>query len=125
MTQQQEQRLLHALRALAEDARANEMAELPAAWARSTQFYAASRVCASDEERFLALYNGLGVLLGFDAAKSAVEQTLGGAEEALRAVRSEGDCDEGSESFRYSGEQLDALAAVLRRALFSARHREA
>lgn len=120
MTEQQTRRLLPALRALAEDIRAEELAELPPAWAKAVLFYAASRGNVPEEERFLALYNGLGTLLGYAAAKAAVEQTVGSAEEALRAVHGEGDCEGGAAlRFRCGGAQLDALAALLRKALLA------
>lgn len=119
MTEQQTRRLLPALRALAEDIRAEELAELPPAWAKAVLFYAASRGTVPEEERFLALYNGLGTLLGYAAAKAAVEQTVGSAEEALRAVHGEGDCEGTALRFRCGGAQLDALAALLRKALLA------
>lgn len=119
MTEQQTRRLLPALRALAEDIRAEELAELPPAWAKAVLFYAASRGNVPEEERFLALYNGLGTLLGYAAAKAAVEQTVGSAEEALRAVHGEDDCEGAALRFRCGGAQLDALAALLRKALLA------
>lgn len=119
MTEQQTRRLLPALRALAEDIRAEELAELPPAWAKAVLFYAASRGTVPEEERFLALYNGLGTLLGYAAAKAAVEQTVGSAEEALRAVHGEGDCEGAALHFRCGGAQLDVLAALLRKALLA------
>lgn len=119
MTEQQARRLLPAIRALAEDIRAEELAELPPAWARAVQFYAAAREGASDEERLLALYNGFGALQGFDAARSAVEKTIGDAEAALRAVRGEGDCESAPSHLRCGEEQLAALTALLRKALLA------
>ena len=119
MTEQQTGRLVPALRALAEDIRAEELAELPPAWAKAVLFYAASRGNVPEEERFLALYNGLGTLLGYTAAKAAVEQTVGSAEEVLRTVHGEGDCEGAPPRFHCGGTQLDALAALLRKALLA------
>lgn len=119
MTERQAWRLLPAIRALAEDVRAEELEELPPAWAKAAQFYEEARRSASEEERFLALYNGLGVLRGYDAARSAVEKTVGDAETALRAVRGEGDCEHASSRLCCGEEQLAALAALLRKALLA------
>lgn len=119
MTEQQARRMLPVIRALAEDVRAEELEDLPPVWAKAARFYEEARRGTSDEERLLALYNGLGVLRGFDAARSAVEKTVGDAEAALRAVRGEGDCEHAPSRLCCGEEQLAALAALLRKALFT------
>lgn len=104
------------LRALTEELRADELPVWLCERAQSLHFYARSRAASVPEERFLALYNALGTLLGFPAAKAHVEQLLGRAEHALSAARGD---EEGSGVFPYCTDELDRLAASLRRQLLA------
>lgn len=99
------------LRALTDDLHADELPAWLCARAQSLHFYALSRTAPSPEERFLALYNALGTLLGYPAAKEQVEQLLGGAAYALSAARGD---EDGSGTFAYRADELDRLAAFLR-----------
>lgn len=111
------ERTLAALRALTEELCADELSSCPEDAARALHFYALSRTAPTEEERFLALYNALGVRLGFAAAAAVIDELLGGADTALRAVRGEGDCDGPCPRFPYGARQLDLLASAVRRRL--------
>lgn len=113
MTDRRNEQSLHDLRVLVADLRADELP--PALCSRALRFYAASRTADTAEERFLALYNGLGVLMGFPEAQCEAERLLGNVGQALSAARADGDTQTASARFPYSDAQLDLLAAALRR----------
>lgn len=109
--------LLLLVRELANDLRAEELPSAAFDRAAALRFYSRSRCAASLEERFLALYNALGTLDGFGAARSEMDALLGGVDAALCAARNEGDRESTFVRFPYDGEQLDRLASELRRRL--------
>lgn len=114
MIDRKQERMLCDFRVLAADLGAFE---LPTSepFARALRFYAASRAARTPEERFLALYNGIGVLCGFPAARDEIERLLGNVQQALYAARADDDAQATVGHFPYDEEALDRLAAALRR----------
>lgn len=123
MTSPRDERLAALVRELAADLRADELPPVAHERAVALQFYARSRRSASEEERFLALYNALGALVGFRQARQEIDALLGGGvDAALRAAHGDGDCEERvgrAARFPYAGDRLDRLASDLRRRLLA------
>lgn len=119
MTRERQDAILNDLKALTAQLQQEDLPAWVLDRGRALQFHGKACQHTDPQQRLMAIYNGYGMLVGFDRAAQRMDRDLGGTDgrlqQALAKCRQEGDSASGGAGLPLSGEELEKLLVCLRR----------